>query len=310
MKKWDVIIIGSGMSGLTCGCLLSKQGKSVCVLESHKDPGGWLRGFTRFGLHFDTGAHYIGAMGEGQPFQTLLKYMNAYDENLFAPLYKDGFDILHFPNSNVSFRQGYEETIEEFSRKFPNERLAIRRYFDIIQSASKRFPTYYYTTDYNMMDVTEVLETPLSTIVDAITSNPTLKYAFYSYASLHGVSPRDIGFGFHAIITDSLLRGPYGFRFGGEGLAKKMVSVIQNNGGTVLTNTPVEKLNVKDRNVVEIITATGESMTSDWVISSIHPRATCRMLDQDTLSPAFKKRISDMRDTTGIFCIYAKRKEA
>ncbi len=33
MSTWDVVIIGSGISSLTCGLLLAKAGKSVCVLD-------------------------------------------------------------------------------------------------------------------------------------------------------------------------------------------------------------------------------------------------------------------------------------
>ena len=33
MKKYDVIIIGGGIGGLTSGIILSKEGLSVCVLD-------------------------------------------------------------------------------------------------------------------------------------------------------------------------------------------------------------------------------------------------------------------------------------
>ena len=38
--KYDVIIIGSGLGGLTAGATLSKQGKKVLVLEQHFAVGG------------------------------------------------------------------------------------------------------------------------------------------------------------------------------------------------------------------------------------------------------------------------------
>ena len=33
MSKYDIIIIGSGLGGLECGAILSKEGYHVCVLE-------------------------------------------------------------------------------------------------------------------------------------------------------------------------------------------------------------------------------------------------------------------------------------
>ena len=101
----DVIIIGSGISALTCAALLTKQGRKVLVLEQYKKPGGYLHGFERFGHHFDTGAHYVGAMQEGQPFQALLEYLGVYSPELFVPLDSTGFDVFHFPERTVVFPQ-------------------------------------------------------------------------------------------------------------------------------------------------------------------------------------------------------------
>jgi phytoene dehydrogenase-like protein len=54
-EEADVIVIGSGLAGLSCGALLSHYGKSVVVLESHDVPGGAAHGWTRRGYHFDSG---------------------------------------------------------------------------------------------------------------------------------------------------------------------------------------------------------------------------------------------------------------
>lgn len=51
----DVVIIGSGLAGLSCGSLLSHGGMSVTVLESHDVPGGCAHGWTRNGYHFESG---------------------------------------------------------------------------------------------------------------------------------------------------------------------------------------------------------------------------------------------------------------
>ena len=38
--KYDVIVIGAGLGGLTAGAKLSGEGKKVLVLEQHDRPGG------------------------------------------------------------------------------------------------------------------------------------------------------------------------------------------------------------------------------------------------------------------------------
>lgn len=59
-EEYDVIIIGSGISGLTCACILGKLGKKVLVLEQHDRPGGCLHTFNEGGFKFYSGNHYLG----------------------------------------------------------------------------------------------------------------------------------------------------------------------------------------------------------------------------------------------------------
>ena len=66
MSKYDVVIIGSGLGGLLCANILSKEGKNVCVLEKQHQFGGNLQTFKRDGKIFDTGVHYVGGLDEGQ----------------------------------------------------------------------------------------------------------------------------------------------------------------------------------------------------------------------------------------------------
>ena len=40
MQKYDIVIIGSGLGGLICAAVLSREGYSVCVLEKNDIPGG------------------------------------------------------------------------------------------------------------------------------------------------------------------------------------------------------------------------------------------------------------------------------
>ena len=46
-EKYDVIIIGSGISGLCCGALLAMEGKKVLILEKHFKIGGYTHTFKR-----------------------------------------------------------------------------------------------------------------------------------------------------------------------------------------------------------------------------------------------------------------------
>ena len=73
MKK--CVIIGSGLGGLSCGCILAKNGYEVTVLEQGDQMGGCLQCFRRGDALFDTGMHYIGSAQPGQVLHTYLRYL-------------------------------------------------------------------------------------------------------------------------------------------------------------------------------------------------------------------------------------------
>jgi all-trans-retinol 13,14-reductase len=306
MSRYDVILIGSGMSSLTSAALLSKKGKSVLVLEQHTKVGGYMHCFSRFGDRFDTGAHYVGAMDAGQPFHTLLNYLDVYDSELFVPLNPEGFDVFRFPEFETKFPKGYDAVIAKLSDQFPHEAIAIKKYFSKIQEVVAHFPTYEFSEDTDMNVMAAAIDTPLTTVVESLTSNRALQCVFYSYCTLHAVDPEDVSFGMHAIVTDSLIRGPHGFARGGDALAQKFVQVIQKNGGRVLTKKRVMSIENNGKLANAVITSDGERFESDWVISGVHPKRTVELVtDQSVFSPAFRQRLAKLKESVGIFGLYA-----
>ena len=58
----DVIIIGAGLGGLICGAILSREGKTVTVLEQGTAIGGAMQSFSRGRFRFTPGLHYVGSV--------------------------------------------------------------------------------------------------------------------------------------------------------------------------------------------------------------------------------------------------------
>ena len=69
--SYDVIVVGSGIGGLTCAAMLSLYGYSVAVLESHYAPGGAAHGFTvrqpEGDFVFDTGPSFFSGLNPDLP---------------------------------------------------------------------------------------------------------------------------------------------------------------------------------------------------------------------------------------------------
>ena len=308
---YDVILIGSGISALTSAALLAKKGKSVLVLEQYSKPGGYMHSFRRFGLTYDSGAHYFGSLDKGQPFRILLEYLDVLNDESFAETFLEldpkAFDVFKFPDGDVSFARGYDNVISELSTLFPNERAAIRAYFEEIQKIVAVFPTYTFDDEMDPERAMIPLETPLKAFVEKLTSNAKLQSVFYAYCNLHGVNPEDTPLGFHAIVTDSLIQGPYGMLDSGDGLSRRFVKAIEAKGGKVLTKHKVTELKLRDRQITEVVCENGARFRGEWIISTAHPKATLRLLEHTRdFTPAFRDRVTNLKESPPIFGVYAK----
>ena len=83
MGKYDVIVVGAGISGLLSALTLSKHGKKVLVLEKEKHVGGNCNSYDVDGYQVDTGPHAITHLQVG-PLKRLMD--NYFD---YVPVFED-----------------------------------------------------------------------------------------------------------------------------------------------------------------------------------------------------------------------------
>ncbi len=65
-RQEKVLIIGSGIGGLSIGIILARLGFEVTVIEKNRHAGGMMRSYVRQGVHCNVGLHYLGGLDEGQ----------------------------------------------------------------------------------------------------------------------------------------------------------------------------------------------------------------------------------------------------
>ena len=142
--KFDVVIIGSGMGGLCCGVILSKEGYKVCILEKNRQLGGSLQIFSRDKVIFDTGIHYIGGLDEGENLNSYFKYLGLMDKLKLKRMDMDGFDHITFKGDPTVYKhaQGYDNFIRVLSEQFPEENENIKNYCAKIREICDFFPLY------------------------------------------------------------------------------------------------------------------------------------------------------------------------
>jgi prolycopene isomerase len=124
--SYDVIVIGSGVGGLTAAALLSKLGYSVCVLEREPRPGGYLAGFRRKNFLFDTAIHWLNQCFPGGMVFKIFDiiggdYPAAKPQERIRRYKGEGFDYLLTNNP--------DELRDQLIADFPHEKQGILRFF-------------------------------------------------------------------------------------------------------------------------------------------------------------------------------------
>lgn len=308
MKYYDVIIIGAGISGLTSAILLARSGMSVAVIEKHYKVGGYLHSFKRFGVEFDTGGHYIGAMEEGGAFRTILEYLNVYDPSHYRSMAKNQFDRFIFDGKEYSLSCGYKENIKNLSELFPDDKEGIYEYFRLLEYVAKLMPSSNLKLDKESTEVFKWMETSLKTTVESHIKNSNLQNILYSYCTLHGTAPEDVAFAPHAVITDTLIKGAYTFQNSGDDLAQKFKKECDELGVDFYLKEELKSMHVIDKEVQSVKTRSFE-FHCKYVISSMHPKLTFKSLDHDPTREVFKRRLTKMDESKSFVAAYIRLKD-
>ena len=126
-KKYDVIIIGSGISGLTAGILLAQKGKKVLILEKHFKAGGWTHTFKRDNYEWDVGIHYIGEVhNKWSPVRKLFDVVSNGKLNWYKM--DVNYDRIIFPDKEYNFVAPREQFIENMAGYFPGTEDKMQKY--------------------------------------------------------------------------------------------------------------------------------------------------------------------------------------
>jgi all-trans-retinol 13,14-reductase len=308
--KYDVVVIGSGLSGLQSAYILSKEGYHVCLVEKQRILGGCLQTFTRCGSIFDTGMHYIGGLDEGQVLHNFFAYFDLNRRLKLKRLDEDGYDIIRYGGEEYKLAMGFERFTETMLQHFPGERDALEKYVSKLKEIKMSIDIY------NMRDFSgtnsqyfNYFSISLDQYLDSITSNPILKNVLVGMSPLYaGVKDRSPLY-VHMMIHSSYIEGAYRFIDGGSQLCNFLEESILSFGGTILRNAEVTRLSVADSRITSITVNQEESIEAEHYISSIHPKTLLSLMNEEALKPAYRKRIFSTEETYGMFSLYMVMKE-
>ena len=308
MKK--VIIIGSGLGGLSCGVILARHGYEVTVLEQGTQVGGCPQCFTRRGGKFETGMHFIGSASEGQTLDRLLNYLEVRKDITLSQLDPSAYDVVSLCGQHFRFANGREAFIDQMSSYFPSQKDALVRYFDLVDkvaSASSLHSLNHVETDaavnleYQMRTINEV--------IDETIGDPLLAKVLVGNLPLYAAEKDKTPFSTHAFIMDFYNQSAYRIVGGSDQVANSLVKTIGRYGGRVLTRSKATKIVCDDTHATGVEVNGEALLEADIVISDAHPMRTLELLDTNLIRPAFRKRINAIPQTVGGFSVYLHFKE-
>ena len=305
MKQIDVIIIGSGMGGLVCGDILSREGYNICILEKNKQIGGCLQTYTRDKVVFDSGVHYIGGLNEGQNLYQIFKYLGLMGKLKLQKLDEDVFDKIIIDNDDKEyvFAQGYENFISKLLVDFPDEENALRVYCDKIKEVCSKFPLYNLRSSGEYNEKAAVLEIETKAFIESVTSNKKLQIVLAGNNSLYAGQPGKTPFYVHALISNHYIESSWKCIDGGSQIGKYMAKNIRERGGIIHRNTEVKKIVEENGKIAYVELANGTRMYADVFISNIHPVKTLEITETELIKKVYRNRLKSLENSISSFTI-------
>lgn len=305
-----VVIIGSGLGGLTCGYILQKNSYEVTVLEKENQIGGCLQCFSRHGVKFETGMHFIGSALPGQTMYGFMEYFGLLDTVKLSALDTDAYNTVSLDGRQYRFPNGREAFIERMASYFPHEKDGLVRYIEIIKRLSSH-STMGYLASGNRSGIadSEYLSHSINEVLESLFKDELLKKVLVGDLPLYAAEWDKTPFSLHAFIMDFYNQSAFRVVGGSDAIATSLADSIENVGGVICTGKKVRKIHCDNDKAVGVETEDEHFYPADFVIGAVHPKRLLEMLDTKLIRPAFRTRINGLSQTASVFALYIEFKD-
>ncbi|MGG6294381.1 phytoene desaturase family protein [Leptolyngbya sp. AN02str] len=305
MLETDVVVIGSGIGGLSCAALLAGYGFEVVVCESHSIPGGAAHGFERQGYRFDSGPSLYSGMSYSPSPNPLKQVLDAIGESVEWVQYDTWGCCL--PEGNFFTKVGaaqFCEVLAQFRGPAAVEEWRnLQRVMEPLKDAAIALPTAAIRLDWavaltvspfgrsllHYAPTIAKLTGPFSRIVDEVIQDPficnwlDLLCFLLSGLPASGTSAAEVAFMFADWYRPNVaLDYPMG---GSAALVEALIRGLQKHKGTLLLNAHVADILMERRRAVGVRLRDGKEIRARRaVVSAASVWDTLKLLPSGALS--------------------------
>ena len=287
-SEFDVIVIGSGMGGMTTAAALSRLDRKVLLLEQAQTIGGLTQTFSRDGFTWDVGLHYCGTFRPDQPAGKILDWLSGgtIEFRSLGTVY----DTLHFPDGfEISVGRPAEAYKMELKDRFPDNAAEIDAYFEALLtaeeaarlvSAERAMPEPFRSAHrwWNKTKIQRWCGRTTGEVIGDVISDTKLAAVLSAQWGTFGGKPTEASFGIHATVMSHYLDGA-GYPVGGAAaIAAGLVPVIESAGGSARSATPVSDILIEQGKAVGVRTSLGEEFRAPVIASAIGAGETVNRL--------------------------------
>ena len=315
--RYDAIVIGSGLGGLTSAALLARAGRSVLVVERHDRPGGYAHAFRRRGYRFDSAVHLVSGC-EPVPFEgggvlhDLLSELGVRDRCDFVrvdPCYR-----VEWPGMSLDAPCELDRFAEAHAELFPNEAKGIRGFLEdclTIRGEASRAEEQAGAGPLRRPERFPLLlryrRATLAQALEARVEDPAARAALAALWPYLGLPPSRVSFLYYAtMLTSYVADGAYYCRGTFQAFADALVAAAVGAGGELLLRAPVRRVLVEQGRAVGVLLENGQQVRAPVVISNADARQTIEELCGAEHFPArYLARLHAAPISTSAFVIYA-----
>ena len=305
--KYDSIIIGAGVSGMTTAALLGKAGHKTALIEASKFLGPTIRGFCRGSVYFDTGFHYAGMMEDGQCLNELFDYLDLFPYVSIVKADSKNNDYFIFPKTQtrIAISGGLDAFAKSLGLIYPAEQQSINSYLSRVDNVLSLVNKDIFSVVTDGTPIFDDNDVTLSLFLDQNFSDPVLKTILSMHGLLYGTIPEETSVGYHTIIAGGYYNSSCQIVGGGKSIVDGFEAVLNDNDVDLYCGKRLSRIDLNSNGQVQgVVIDSEEFLGCDNCVCSFHPGGLLDALPDGVFRPVYRSRLKEYENTLSAIVVY------